>query len=361
MGRMRRIGLLLVAACSLAVLGCSGSQVAGSGGTTPKSAAEGPSGSEAGGSRDGDVGNGASGEAKAPEAPAPAEPGGADDGLGSASAGPATQGAAGGRAVRPTQPAPAPPPASTPARTDGAGRLSKKESAPPGDEVAATQPPRARPGLGTEWGETRTSRITTAPFVRADPTSPFALVSLSYNDEQGARAMAGLTGFQRTAAQAFTVASGAVQLGLRGEAGQFLSGFTAEGNRFVVGEHGMRYSIVLRNLTSERFECVVSVDGLDVIDGQAAAFPKRGYLLEPNGELVIDGFRQSADEVAAFRFGSVRGSYAGKKHGDTRNVGVIGVALFHERGATLWTPEEIRRRQNANPFPGQFATPPGVP
>jgi hypothetical protein len=115
----------------------------------------------------------------------------------------------------------------------------------------------------------------------------------------------------------------------------------------------------LRNLTPNRLECVVSVDGLDVLDGQPAAFAKRGYLVDPHGELEIDGFRQSMDTVAAFRFGSVRGSYASLKHGDSRNVGVIGVALFHERGTTPWTPDEVRRRQDANPFPGQFATPPG--
>jgi hypothetical protein len=56
----------------------------------------------------------------------------------------------------------------------------------------------------------------------------------------------------------------------------------------------------------------------------------------------------------------VRGSYAGQKHGDTRNVGVIGFAFFHERGTNPWpwTREEVERRQDANPFPGQFATPP---
>ena len=103
----------------------------------------------------------------------------------------------------------------------------------------------------------------------------------------------------------------------------------------------------------------MSVDGLDVLDGQAASFAKRGYLIDPHGEVEIDGFRQSLDTVAAFRFGSVRSSYAAQKHGDTRNVGVIGVALFHERGTTPWNPREIQRRNDANPFPGQFATPPG--
>jgi hypothetical protein len=126
-----------------------------------------------------------------------------------------------------------------------------------------------------------------------------------------------------------------------------------------VGESGERYSIVLRNNTSVRLEVVLSVDGLDVLDGKSASFAKRGYIMDPRDEVEVDGFRQSLDEVAAFRFGSVRGSYVGQKTGDTRNVGVIGIALFNEAGSNpVWTPEEVQRRREANPFPGQFATPP---
>jgi hypothetical protein len=223
----------------------------------------------------------------------------------------------------------------------------------------AAPAPLERPGLGTAWGETRVSRISTAPFIRADVERPFAVASLFYNDAEGARSMARASGFRRASSRAFTLAGGAVAVGLRGEHGGFLSGFVAGEASHVVGEAGQRYSIVLRNLTPDRIECVVSVDGLDVIDGQPAAFSKRGYLVEPHGELEIDGFRQSMDTVAAFRFGSVRGSYASQKHGDARNVGVIGVALFHERGTTPWALEEVTRRREADPFPGQFATPPG--
>jgi hypothetical protein len=38
---------------------------------------------------------------------------------------------------------------------------------------------------------------------------------------------------------------------------------------FVVGEEGRRYSIVVRNRSDFRLEIVLSVDGLDVIDGPA--------------------------------------------------------------------------------------------
>jgi hypothetical protein len=256
--------------------------------------------------------------------------------------------------------APAPPPAAPGAaldRAEGSAQTAPRTSARPAEKK---DEPNARPGLGTEWGETRFSRISTVPFVRADASSPFATASLFYNDAAGARAMASATGFRRTAGGLTPIASGAVTIGLRDESNNFLSGFVAADKNYVVGEAGNRYTIVIRNRTSTRFEVVVSVDGLDVLDGRAASFAKRGYLVDAGGELEIDGFRQSTDSVAAFRFGSVKSSYASQKHGETRNVGVIGVALFHERGSNPMgiSSDEVRKRLDANPFPGQFATPP---
>jgi hypothetical protein len=221
--------------------------------------------------------------------------------------------------------------------------------------------PQARPGLGTEFGETRTSHISSSPFSRADAKNPFATGALFYNDEEGARAMATASGFRRTSEGGIEIGGGILTARLKGDDGRFLSGFEAGGKEFVTGMAGDRYSIVVESHVPARLEIVVSVDGLDVIDGRPASFSKRGYLLDPHGSIEIDGFRQSMETVAAFRFGAVRDSYAEKKHGDARNVGVIGLAVFHERGDTpgLWGRGEVRRRLDANPFPGQFATPPG--
>lgn len=255
--------------------------------------------------------------------------------------------------------APSAPPA--PMSESGAARQAPRATKEMDGEAGVFQPkPTDRPGLGTEWGETRNSSITSVAFQRAEPTNPFGMSSMFYNDEEGARAMASLAGFRRTSGGMTPVAGGALLVGLRDESGAFLNGFVAGEKNFVVGEAGRRYTIVIRNRTPNRVECVVSVDGLDVVDGRSAAFNKRGYLVQPHGELEIDGFRRSAQEVAAFRFGSVRGSYAGQKTGDTRNVGVIGFAFFHERGTNPFpfVQDEAHRRQDANPFPGQFATPP---
>jgi hypothetical protein len=100
--------------------------------------------------------------------------------------------------------------------------------------------------------------------------------------------------------------------------------------RFVLGSPGERYRIRVVNPTGARVEAVVSVDGLDAIDGRPAATAKRGYLIPAHGAVVIDGWRTSLDSVAAFRFSAVPESYAAMT-GHDQNVGVIGVAFFREQ------------------------------
>jgi hypothetical protein len=98
---------------------------------------------------------------------------------------------------------------------------------------------------------------------------------------------------------------------------------------YVQGSLNQRYTIRVTNPTARRVEAVVTVDGLDVVDGEAGDLRKRGYIVPAYGEVRIEGFRTSLSDVATFRFSSVDGSYAGKK-GKARNVGVIAVAIFEE-------------------------------
>ncbi len=127
------------------------------------------------------------------------------------------------------------------------------------------------------------------------------------------------------------------------DAMQPLPTFAQKGRRFVLGGTGDRYFIRIVNPTPVRVEAVVSVDGLDAIDGRPANLSKRGYLIAPYGDVTIDGWRTSLDAIAAFRFSSVHESYAGRT-GHDRNVGVIGVAFFRERPKIVWQPPPNTRR-----------------
>jgi hypothetical protein len=245
----------------------------------------------------------------------------------------------------------------------GAADMSEAPPSPAAPPAGAAYEERSRdsesrPGLGTEWGENRDSRVSTAPFFREDPDRPFAAAKLFYNDASGVRAMARRSGLSSLGDGSMRVASGALTVRLLDSSGRPLEGFSAGSSTYVVGEHGQRYSIQIQNHTGNRLEAVASVDGLDVINGQAGSFSNRGYIVGPFATVEIDGFRRSLDTVAAFRFGSVKSSYAARK-GEDRNVGVVGVAFFHERGSRWpWTPNEIHRRHSADPFPGEFADPP---
>jgi hypothetical protein len=227
----------------------------------------------------------------------------------------------------------------------GARPLAGKSAAPAsGMEAAAPE----RPGLGTEWGETRTSRVGETSFSRGSPR-PWSVLELSYNDAEGVGAQVAWRGGFELAPMTFR--QDGVTVWLQDELGRVLPGVYAAGRPYVIGQQGQRYAVVVRNDTGVRHEAVVTVDGLDVVDGRPGDLGKRGYVIQPGETLVIDGFRRSWEEVAAFRFGRVADSYAARTSGD-RNVGVIGVALFAEAPRSRWTDDELDRRETADPFPG---------
>jgi hypothetical protein len=268
-----------------------------------------------------------------------------------------------------TAPKPSRAPAAAPAPTTASPRAEARDSAGSGaargaSSEAAKKSARPfdvqpeRPGLGTTWGETVASHVSNAAFERSSQ-NPFSLTTIRYNDSTGITAMLhGASPVAFRTESAAVASNGLVTVRLVDANGSPLPTFATGRDNLAQGEVGERYMIELVNQSSSRFEAVVTVDGLDVMDGRPGALSKRGYLLQPFATVDIDGFRQSMDQVAAFRFGSVRGSYAAQK-GNDRNVGVIGVALFAERGATpVWNQREIERRETADPFPGRFASPP---
>lgn len=121
-----------------------------------------------------------------------------------------------------------------------------------------------------------------------------------------------------------------VSITLENVYGQVLPSYWHHGRLYVEGQLGEGYHIRLTNHSGERVEAVVSVDGRDVISGDLANYRKhRGYVIEPYGQVVIEGFRQSLDYVAAFRFSDRSASYSARR-GTPQHVGVVGLAVFKE-------------------------------
>jgi hypothetical protein len=103
-----------------------------------------------------------------------------------------------------------------------------------------------------------------------------------------------------------------------------------DGRAYVVGRPGNEYQVIVKNRVGEDLLAVVSVDGLNVMNGQPANARQAGYIVSPGTRMDIRGWRKTMDEVAAFYFTQLANSYAGRT-GRPENVGVIGVALFQRK------------------------------
>ena len=193
-------------------------------------------------------------------------------------------------------------------------------------------PAMERPGLGTSWGEQRESWAEPAAFARASAARPSAQARIYYNDAEGAAAMLAFLGGEPRTCGGLQQADGSLlRFGMRNGNGSWLDCRESHGRRIATGEHSGRYEVVLRNDARRAVEVLASVDGLDAMDGKPASLTKRGYVLAPFETLAVEGFRTSRSTVAAFRFGSMSDSYGHRRHGETTNAGVIGVAVFEER------------------------------
>ncbi len=126
--------------------------------------------------------------------------------------------------------------------------------------------------------------------------------------------------------------------------GRVLPTWRHAGQLYVAGEPGARYALRVRNTTPRRLLAVVSVDGVNVLSGETAAFDQRGYVFDAWSSADIDGWRKSLTETAAFYFTDLPDSYAART-GRPLDVGVIGLAVFEE-----YLPPRVAPRP---PFPAR--------
>lgn len=111
--------------------------------------------------------------------------------------------------------------------------------------------------------------------------------------------------------------------------GETLPVYQHRGERWIAGTPGHRYAITVLNRSGSRVLAVISVDGVNAISGQTAAWDQSGYVLDAHQRAEIRGWRKSQERIAAFEFTALPDSYAALT-GRPEHVGVIGVALFRE-------------------------------
>lgn len=109
---------------------------------------------------------------------------------------------------------------------------------------------------------------------------------------------------------------------------------TYKGNNgltYIEGRKNSEYTIRIRNNTSTKKKVVVSVDGLNVLNGEKEW--ENGYVVDKWSTIDIPGWRIDNNKVSKFKFESLKKTY---NQDDQSNVGVIGVMAFNEEVVNNW-------------------------
>lgn len=211
------------------------------------------------------------------------------------------------------------------------------------NSAVPSQSAQAAEKLGTGWGDEVESPVHSVDLRRVSQ-EPLAQSVLNYSSKD----------YRGRSVNSIALASGKVELSVRGDDGSLLPIFRDKGNYYLRGTDGQAYRLVYQNNSNKTLEIVASVDGLDVISGKSASKYADGYVLYPHDSLEIEGFRKSSSAVASFVFSSPRDSYAANSdNGSIRNTGVIGTAIFE-----LYAPNRSRNEPQAFPADDGYAKPP---
>jgi hypothetical protein len=192
---------------------------------------------------------------------------------------------------------------------------SKKES-----EIATEQNAQvsADEKLGTKWGDEVTSHVTEVNLKRLSD-QPIAESQVRYANKQ----------YQGKTVNSISLAAGKISFSIVDDVDAVLPLFREGQSYFLAGQDGQSYQLKYENHTDSTFEVVVSVDGIDVLDGSTASRTNSGYVLHPHSELKIEGFRKSDSAVASFTFSKPEDAYAANSNnGSIQNTGIIGTVIY---------------------------------
>lgn len=203
--------------------------------------------------------------------------------------------------------------------------------------------------LGTEWGDEVTSRVRQVDLRRTS-NDPIEQMQVYYADKD----------YRGRTLNSMSLLGGKIDFTVAADYGN-LPLYRDRGNYYVSGQAGQAYRLVYRNNTNDTYEIVATVDGLNVLDGRTASRSGQGYVLNPNDDLVIEGFRKSQDAVASFIFSRPNAAYAANTDaGSINNTGVIGTAIYELYDPARSRPLAPSRSSQPQAFPADngYAQPP---
>ncbi|WP_019520683.1 hypothetical protein [Faucicola boevrei] len=172
--------------------------------------------------------------------------------------------------------------------------------------------------LGTKWGDEiqSNSEVIEAERLTVEPI-----------DEKQVRYAN--KSFQGKSLNDISLVAGKIQFSIQKDNGTTLPLFRNNQAYYLKANAGDSYQLHYHNNSNTTYEIVASVDGLDVLDGSSASRYNNGYILYPNSDLVIEGFRKSQEAVASFTFSKPEDSYANHNvSGSIDNTGIIGMAVY---------------------------------
>jgi hypothetical protein len=113
--------------------------------------------------------------------------------------------------------------------------------------------------------------------------------------------------------------------------------------RYFEAFRGRGYALRVRNLTGGRVGVLISVDGLNVVNGERSrqGRDEAMYVLDPWESTTIRGWRTSLDEVRRFVFVDEQRSYATRSGQANGDMGWIRVLAFEERAARAMRPRPV--------------------
>ena len=127
-----------------------------------------------------------------------------------------------------------------------------------------------------------------------------------------------------------------------------------DGSIWVEGREGNSYTIELRNHSYNRVLFILSVDGLDAIEGKPAGVDSQGYVLPGKSNISVPGWKLNDREAAEFFFSRKQDSYVNSIGGSTANTGVIGTMIFQEKQVV--NPYNIAKYYSGNNSVTSFPT-----
>ncbi|MGC4017200.1 MAG: hypothetical protein QM755_22210 [Luteolibacter sp.] len=207
-----------------------------------------------------------------------------------------------------------------------------------------------RKGLATTTGSRVSMNGSNA--ARAKGSGPYGIDVIYYNDRAG---LAGMAVPDTPVNGIFPVAGGVLEWGIKGKSDLLTAYYKpgsggAKGRHFVEGKGGEDYSVVFYNRCNCDLLVVLSIDGVNVQDGQPAGVNQGGFVVSAGGMLEVEGYPTGRYEGLSFRFSSVAESKARYSTGDTRNVGVVGIAVFKPQGADPWKWVKTENRRDDSVF-----------